>query len=299
MRMHEDQVEVAAGTVRKLIAEQFPAWTGLDVCEVRSAATDNAIFRIGNDLAARFPLRGEDPGQLSTRLEAEAAATRELALISPVQAPVPVALGEPGHGYPFPWSVQTWVPGCDATVEDPAGSLGFAEDLATLLSGLRSADTHGRRFGGSGRGGGLTAHDEWMQVCFSRSEGMLDVTRLRRMWAELRTLPAVDADVMCHGDLTPPNVLVEHGRLVGILDGGGFAAADPALDLIAVWHLLEDAPRQVVREALGCSEVQWRRGMAWAFQQAMGLVWYYAETNPVMSRWGRRTLDRLAADLDG
>lgn len=43
------------------------------------------------------------------------------------------------------------------------------------------------------------------------------------------------------------------------------------------------------------SELQWRRGMAWALQQAMGLVWYYASSNPVMSDWGRRSLDRLLA----
>jgi len=30
--------------------------------------------------------------------------------------------------------------------------------------------------------------------------------------------------------------------------------------------------------------------------QAMGLVWYYAATNPVMAAFGRRTLDRLLAD---
>ncbi len=299
MYMHDDQVEVTAGTVRQLIADQFPAWTGLDVREVRSAATVNAVFRIGDDLAARFPLRRGDPDLLRTGLEAEAAAARELALVSPVPTPVPVALGEPGRGHPSPWSVQTWLPGRDATVEDPADSLDFARDLAAFLTCLRSADTQGRRFGGGGRGGDLTGHDGWMEVCFSNSEGMLDVGRLRHTWADLRTLPALDPDVMCHGDLTPPNVLVEHGRLAGVLDGGGFAAADPALDLVAVWHLLEDGPRQVVREALGCSDVQWRRGMAWAFQQSMGLVWYYAETNPVMSRWGRRTLSRLVASVDG
>jgi hypothetical protein len=27
----------------------------------------------------------------------------------------------------------------------------------------------------------------------------------------------------------------------------------------------------------------------------MGLVWYYADSNPVMSRIGRRTLDRIMA----
>ena len=41
--------------------------------------------------------------------------------------------------------------------------------------------------------------------------------------------------------------------------------------------------------------MEWERGKAWAFQQAMGLVWYYADTNPVMSQMGRRTLDRIQA----
>jgi hypothetical protein len=29
-----------------------------------------------------------------------------------------------------------------------------------------------------------------------------------------------------------------------------------------------------------CSRGRWARGMAWAFQQAMGLVWYHVESNP-------------------
>jgi hypothetical protein len=28
----------------------------------------------------------------------------------------------------------------------------------------------------------------------------------------------------------------------------------------------------------------------------MGLVWYYVESNPVMSRMGRRSLERILAD---
>jgi hypothetical protein len=28
----------------------------------------------------------------------------------------------------------------------------------------------------------------------------------------------------------------------------------------------------------------------------MGVVWYYAETNPAISRMGRTTLDRILAD---
>ena len=49
-----------------------------------------------------------------------------------------------------------------------------------------------------------------------------------------------------------------------------------------------------MRARLNPGEVQWRRGVAWAFEQAMGLVWYYEVSNPLVSLWGRRrTLDRL------
>jgi aminoglycoside phosphotransferase (APT) family kinase protein len=185
------------------------------------------------------------------------------------------------------------VPGRDATDEDPAYSLRFAHDVAALVRKMRSADTRGRTYSGHGRGGHLPEQDEWMDTCLRNSEGLLDVPLLRELWSEMRRLPEVDPDVMCHGDLTPPNVLVEADRLTGVIDTGGFAPADPALDLVVCWHLLEADARHVVRESLDCGEVQWRRGMAWAFAQAMGLVWYYEHSNPVMCGWGRRTLDRI------
>jgi hypothetical protein len=56
------------------------------------------------------------------------------------------------------------------------------------------------------------------------------------------------------------------------------------------------APAAWLRDDLGCDDLEWERGKAWAFAQAMGLVWYYDETNQSMSRLGRRTLDRLLHD---
>lgn len=291
--MHPDQLAVALSTVRRLVDEQFPHWQPLPIREVSTAGTVNAVFRVGDELAAHFPLRAQQPDRLRDDLRAEAAAMQEFADVAPVPAPRPVAIGDPGADYPLPWSVQAWLPGRDAMVDDPSASTAFAQDLATLIATLRTADTRGRTFRGTGRGGQLPNHDEWMEECLRQSVGLLDVARLRAMWSELRTLPAVDADVMCHGDLIPPNLLVRDGRLVGVLDTGGFAAADPALDLVSAWHLLDDGPRAVLRDALDCSDVQWQRGMAWAFQQAMGLVWYYVRSNPIMSALGQRTLDRL------
>lgn len=93
-----------------------------------------------------------------------------------------------------------------------------------------------------------------------------------------------------------PLLLVSDGRLAGIIDVGGLGPADPALDLVGAWHLLDAGPRQLLREDLRCDELEWARGKAWAFEQAMGAVWYYVESNPSMSRMGRRTLERITAD---
>ncbi|MEU3406557.1 aminoglycoside phosphotransferase family protein [Streptomyces sp. NPDC006670] len=296
--MHADQVNVTTETVAVLIQDQFPQWSGQKIRFLQSTGTDNAIFRIGNDLAARFPLRLADAAEALAVLQREARASAELARVSPCPVPEPVALGEPGAGYPMPWSVQTWLTGTVASDADPGGSDAFAEDLAAFIAALRRADTRGRRFSGTGRGGVLTHHDDWMAKCFEESGELLDVPRLRRAWSRLRELPRTGADVMNHGDLIPGNILVTGDRLGGVLDTGGFAPADPALDLVSAWHLLRPGPRKVLREALGCDDLEWERGKAWAFQQAMGLVWYYVETNPTMSRMGRRTLDRLLESME-
>jgi aminoglycoside phosphotransferase (APT) family kinase protein len=300
MDMHAGQLAITVQTVRALVDEQFPAWRGQAITAVRAPGTVNAIFRIGEQLAARFPLQPGPVGAVRDGLEREASAARELAGRTRFRTPEPVALGEPGRGYPLPWSVQTWLPGVCATDDDPGESTGFALDLAEFITGVRAIDTRGRLFSGSGRGGDLRAHDAWMETCFARSGALLDVPRLRRIWAVLRGLPrGPGPDVMNHGDLIPGNVLVSGGRLAGILDVGGLRPADPALDLVAAWHLLGTGPRQVFRDDLGSSDLDWARGQAWAFEQAMGLVWYYAESNPVMSLLGRRTLRRIEQDWTG
>jgi aminoglycoside phosphotransferase (APT) family kinase protein len=296
--MHAGQLTVAAATVRELVAAQFPQWRGQPVRPVDSSGTVNAIFRIGDRLAARFPLQDGDAARVRARLVTEAEAAGELLGRTRFPTPEPVALGEPGAGYPLPWSVQTWLPGTAATEDDPAGSVEFAHDLAEFIAGVRAIDTRGRPFRGAGRGGDLAAHDAWMRTCFDRSGALLDVPRLRRMWTVLRELPRTAPDVMTHGDLIPGNVLLAGGRLAGILDVGGLGPADPALDLVAAWHLLDSGPRLALRVDLGVDDLEWKRGKAWAFEQAIGLVWYYVESNPVMSRTGRRTLDRLLADGD-
>jgi aminoglycoside phosphotransferase (APT) family kinase protein len=294
--MHPNQLTISLETVRRLVDAQFPEWRGLPINRFASQGTVNALFRIGEQLAARFPLEPGDVGSTRQWLESEAEAARELLGRTRFRTPEPIALGEPGEGYPLPWSVQTWLPGTVATDEDPSSSVAFARDLAEFIQGVRAIDPRGRAFNGKGRGGDLRSHDAWMETCFEHSARVMDVPRLRRLWAVLRELPrGAAADVMTHGDLIPGNVLVRDGRLAGVIDVGGLGPADPALDLVGAWHLLEAGPRRALRDDLDCDDLEWERGKAWAFEQAMGAVWYYLESNPAMSLMGQRTLQRIMA----
>lgn len=298
VNMHANQLTVPLETVRELVGRQFAEWRDLPIRAVSSHGTVNALFRIGDEFAARFPLQ---PGNVeATRrwLELEAQAARELKGRTRFPTPEPVALGEPGAGYPLPWSVQTWLLGTVATEDDPGESVAFAHDLAEFIRGVRAIDVRGRTFSGDGRGGDLRLHDAWMETCFENSKRLMDVTWLRRIWGAMRVLPrGAVGDVMTHGDLIPANVLVADGRLAGVLDVGGLGPADPALDLVGAWHLLEAGPRQALRDDLGCGDLEWARGQAWAFEQAMGAAWYYVASNPAMSHMGQRTLERIMADV--
>ncbi len=297
MQMHAGQLHVEAEAVRQLVGEQFPHWAALPVRAVASHGTVNAIFRIGNGLVARFAVQPADAQVTRQWLETEAAAARELAGVTRFPTPEPVAIGEPGAGYPLPWSINTWVAGTVATEQDPSGSEAYARDLADFIQSLRAIDTQGRTFQGTNRGGDLQSRDAWMQECIERSDGSLDVGWLDGTWAALRTLPRTSPDAMSHCDLVPGNLLVTDGRLAGVLDVGEFGPADPALDLVIAWHGLQAGPRQVLRTALGCDDLEWARGAAWAFEQALGVVWYYAHSNPTVSAMGRRSLSRIAQGL--
>ena len=293
--MHDGQLTVTLDTVRALIADQFPQWAHEPVAALAASGTVNAVFRVGDRLAARFPLVVDDEATTRRLLQAEADAARDLASATSVATPVVLALGEPGHGYPGPWCVTSWVDGSPLTPDGFALSTPLALDIAGLIRELRAAPVGARVFSGSGRGGDLRAHDEWMRTCLANSAGLLDVEALARAWATFRLLPRRSPDVMSHTDLIPANLLVSGGRLCGVLDVGGFAPADAALDLVVAWHAFDGQARQALRDALGSDDLEWKRGAAWAFEQAMGLVWYYRESNPAMAELGRSTLERVTA----
>ncbi|MDT0156709.1 phosphotransferase [Microbacterium sp. ARD32] len=293
-RMHDGQLSVDEELAGELIAREFPALAGAPVTAVPGSGTVNAIFRVGDTVAARFPL-----AVISRKeLDSEASALAEFAAACPFAAPVPLGIGSAHERYPSAWTLQSWVSGEAADPFSAADSDEFAADLGALLLALRAVPAGDREFDGRGRGGVLHDHDEWMTHCLTRSEGLVDVVGAARAWRRLRDTPQAGAHVMSHRDLTPSNLLVQAGRLTGVLDGGGFGPADRSLDLVCAWHLLSAGPRRRLREIVSASDDEWRRGAAWALQQAMGLVWYYETSNPVMTELGRSTVARVLDDPD-
>jgi len=45
-KMHVDEVDTGISLVGRLLAAQFPQWADLSIEPVRSAGTDNAIYRL-------------------------------------------------------------------------------------------------------------------------------------------------------------------------------------------------------------------------------------------------------------
>ncbi len=64
-KMHADEIDTSAALVRQLLAEQFPQWANLSVTPVPSSGTDNAMFRLGDDLAVRMPRIPGAAGQVA------------------------------------------------------------------------------------------------------------------------------------------------------------------------------------------------------------------------------------------
>lgn len=268
---------------------------GETVRPLTSSGTTNTIYRVGSHHVARFPQRRDDSDSAAEAVRKERRSIGEFHRATSVPSPRPVHLGEPAHGYSSYWTVLTWLPGATADPHSHAANLVLARDLACLIQELRDAGTAGAAFSGAGRGGRLSDHDDWVDLCIQKSWGLLDTGALTAAWSRMRQLTNRDDDVMSHTDLIPGNLIVTDGHLAGVLDTGGYHPADPALDLVCAWHLFDEPVRTVLRTALKADEELWARVEAWAFQQAVGLVWFYNESNPHMADLGRTTLSRILA----
>lgn len=291
-RMHPDEIDIDADTVRRMLGMQFPEWAGLPITRMPSSGTVNAMFRLGDDMLVRAPfvLTGT-PG-----IEMEAQWLPRLAPQLPVPIPAVLGVGTPALDYPCPWLVLGWLAGAcpvPGELDDPDG---LARDLAGFLAALRRVDTTDAPRGY--RGGPLAPLDEPVRACLAECEvsfgRVLDLAALAESWREsLAAAPWHGVPVWVHCDLLPGNVLVENERLVGVLDFATSGIGDPACDLMAGWSMLPASGRRMLRELLDVDDDTWARGRGWALAQAVIALPYYRETNPTMAASALHVLTEL------
>lgn len=294
--MHADELNIDVDLVRRLLAAQFPAWSDLPLAPVVSAGTDNAIFKLGGELAVRMPRihwSANDP-------EKEGRWLARIARHLPVSVPLPRALGEPGEGYPWHWSIVGWLPGHDAYRTFPADVHQLALDLGQLVSALHAIDADTGpplEAPAANRGITLDSRDAEVRAAIGQLDGVVDTDLATAAWqTAIDVAPWAGRPVWIHGDLQPTNLLVEHGRLTGVIDWGGLGVGDPAADLIPAWSIFAGPSRAEFRAALTVDDATWSRGRGWALSVGLIALPYYAHTNPVIVDWARRSIDAVLAD---
>ncbi|MDQ3238091.1 MAG: aminoglycoside phosphotransferase family protein [Actinomycetota bacterium] len=295
-RMHVDEVDIDASLVRRLLAAQFPQWEDLPLKPVRSAGTDNAMYRLGDDMAVRLP---RIPGAADDVIKEQQWLPR-LAPQLPLAIPVPLAKGMPGEGYPWHWSVYRWLEGENATAERIADARQLATDLAQFITTLRDIDTEDQLPTGSlrsYRGGPLAHRDEATRAAIAACDGILDVALVTEVWEAALQVPAWNGPpVWIHCDIQPGNLLATQGRLSAVIDFGGLAIGDPAVDQIVAWNLLSAETRDTFRESLSVDDATWARGRGWALSIGLVALPYYKDTNPMLAGISRYQVEEVLAD---
>lgn len=295
-RLHDDEVHVDTRLVRALLEEQMPRHAGLPLHRVAAGGTDNAVFRLGDDLAVRLPVHAVSVEPLRKEI-------RWLPVLAPhLSLPVPevMSVGEPTEHYPFPWAVVRWLPGTDAlhgaidSMRDAAATLGrFVAELHKVP--VDQAPHRGTE--GFHRGGPLSDREETFRDSLARCDGLLDVPAAGAVWDDALAAPPWHGEpVWLHTDLIPGNLLVRDGRVAAVLDFGALSVGDPAYDVTPAWFVLDREARPVFRELVGVGDATWRRARGLVVSQAVIALPYYLDSHPGMVATARRGLESVLAD---
>lgn len=278
-KMHEHEVETNPMLVKRLLQSQFPQWADLPIKQVTSAGTDNALYRLGDELVVRLPRIDWAIAQI----DKEYAWLPRFAPQLPLAISEPLAKGEPAEGYPWRWGVYRWLEGENLKLEQLANPVQAAEQLAHFLLALQQIDTADWPIAQSGsRGLPLSTRDAQTRQAIQQLADMFDPAAVTAIWET-----ALEADewqrppVWYHGDILPGNLLFKNGRLHAVIDFGAMGIGDPACDLMIAWGLFAGESRETFRTTLGVDEATWLRGRGQALAQALIFIPYYLHTNPI------------------
>jgi aminoglycoside phosphotransferase (APT) family kinase protein len=238
----------------------------LPIVPVEPGGWNNRTFRLGSALSVRLPRARRYASQASK----EHRWLPKLAASLPLPIPESLALGRPGFGYPWRWSVRRWIDGDVASRQTIIDLNAFAHDLAAFLNALRRIDAQRGPAAGRHnffRGDDLRVYDA--QTWQALSEAGEDAGVAADIWKHACATHWDAAPVWVHGDIAAGNLLLRDGRLAAIIDFGNCGTGDPACDLVIAWTLLDAPARRVFRQALTLDEATWARAKGWALWKAL------------------------------
>lgn len=286
--MHHEEVEIDEVLVHRLLAAQFPDLADKQLTMVEPRGTDNAIWRLGDDLVVRLPRIHWATDQV----ELEATWLPRLAPFLPITVPEPIAVGEPGSGYPYRWAVHRWLLGEAAAVSRMDNPGRFALDLAAVVRALQAVPTDGAP-PAQNRARPLQEYNDESLGVIEYASPLIDAEQARTVWEEaLAAPPHPGPPVWVHGDLEG-NCLLRSGHLSGIVDWSA-CAGDPAVDIQVVWSpLFTEESRRVFLQALNVDDATLARSRGAAIHQACAAIRYYLDTYPLIVERSRHKLVAL------
>jgi aminoglycoside phosphotransferase (APT) family kinase protein len=291
---------IDARLARRLVAAQFPQWADLEVVPVDLDGWDNRTFRLGSELSLRLP----SGAQYALQVDKEQAWLPRLAPHLPLPIPEPVARGEPGQGYPHPWSVYRWLEGTPAAAARVTDRPAIARALAGFLAALRRAPAAGGPEPGPHnffRGGPLATYADETDRALAALGDTVAGDGVRRAFDDALAAAWDGEPVWVHGDVAAGNLLLRpDGRLAAVIDFGSSAVGDPACDVVIAWTFLSGASRDAFRAGLGVDRATWSRGRGWALWKALITLVGDLDRDDAAGAAARRLeIDRVVADHGG
>ena len=276
------EIEVTQDLARSLLREQHPDLADLPLTWA-GTGWDNALWRLGEHLAARFPVRAVS----SPLVVHEQRWLPTLAPWLPVDVPTPVRVGVPSSTYPWAWSVVPWFEAVASHHTPVASRSQWAPQLAEVfvaLHGPAPDDAPVNPF----RGVPIAPREQPL--------ALPDGDRVLERWRELAGAPAWDGPALwLHGEPHPANLLVHDGQLRAVIDFGDVTSGDPASDLSTAWLTFDADGRGAFRERLAHDAATWRRAQAWALHMAVTLQMHPVD-HPHLAEIGRHGVVQALAD---
>ncbi|HEY7857888.1 MAG TPA: aminoglycoside phosphotransferase family protein [Candidatus Nanopelagicales bacterium] len=295
-KMHDEEWDIDAPLVRRLVSGQLEQWADLPIERVSSTGTDNALFRLGEDMVVRLP-RIQSAGEKGDK---EHRWLPRFAPLLPLSIPLPLAAGRPAAGYPWHWSVHRWLEGENATADRLDDPVQAAQALGEFVAALHRIDPGGGPAPGDHngfRGDPLATRDRDVRQAIAVLGAQIDTAATTRVWQAALDSPAWEGPpVWVHGDLHAGNLLADRGRLCAVIDFGCLGVGDPAVDVMAAWTFLPPPARDVFRTAVDVDDATWARGRGWALSMALIALPYYTDRNPPFAADARRWLGEVLAD---